>query len=115
MCRTTFMMGVLAAALMLPAPAAAQAPAPLPPVAVTKEKLPPFREGAIYLSFIANTGNTDSQTMGLGGDIVVRPDNWEIRNRAGFVRAESDGELTAEAFFPDFRAARELSALVAKS
>jgi len=54
--------------LVLPAVAAAQAPAALPPVAAAKDKPPPFREGAIDFSFIATTGNTDSQALGLGGD-----------------------------------------------
>jgi putative salt-induced outer membrane protein len=101
-----------ALALVLPMVAAAQAPAPaaLPPVAAAKDKPPPFREGAIDFSFIATTGNTDSQTLGLSGDIIFRPDSWEIRNRAGFIRAETDDELTAEAFFYNFRAARKLAA-----
>jgi putative salt-induced outer membrane protein len=108
------MLTASALVLVLPAAVAAQAPAPaaLPPVAAAKDKPPPFREGAIDFSFIATTGNTDSQTMGLSGDIIFRPDSWEIRNRAGFVRAESDNELTAEAFFYNFRAARKLSARV---
>jgi putative salt-induced outer membrane protein len=99
-------------ALGLPVVAAAQAPAPaaLPAVVADKDKPPPFREGTVDFSFIAATGNSDSQTLGLAGDVIVRPDGWEIRNRAGFIRAETDDELTAEAFYYNFRAARKLTA-----
>lgn len=98
--------------LVLPMVAAAQAPAPaaLPPVAAAKDKPPPLREGTIDFSLLATTGNTDSQTLGLSGDIIFRPDSWEIRNRAGFIRAETDNVLTAEALFYNFRGARKLSA-----
>jgi putative salt-induced outer membrane protein YdiY len=95
----------------LPALAGAQAPAPaaLPPVAATPDKPPPFREGSVDFSFLATTGNTDQRSLGLTGDVIFRPDGWEIRNRAGFLRAETDDELTAEAFFYNFRAARTLT------
>lgn len=102
---------VLALVLLVPAPAAAQTPKPadLPPVAATPNKPPPFREGSLDFSFIAATGNSDAQTLGLAGDIIFRPDDWEIRNRAGFVRAETDDELTAEAFYYNFRGARKVT------
>jgi putative salt-induced outer membrane protein YdiY len=97
--------------LTVPPAALAQAPAPaeLPAVAAAPDTPPPFREGSVDFSFIAATGNSESQTIGLAGDLIVRPDGWEIRNRAGFIRAESDDELTAEAFYYNFRAARALT------
>ncbi len=97
--------------LLVAAVAQAQVPAPanLPKVAPPPNAPPPFREGSLDFSFLAATGNSDAQTIGLSGDIIFRPDDWEIRNRAGFLRAETDDELTAEAFFYNFRAARKIT------
>jgi putative salt-induced outer membrane protein YdiY len=94
-----------------PSLAWAQAPAPaaLPPIAADPDKPPPFRKGSVDFSFLSTSGNTDALTLGLPGDVIVRPGPWEIRNRAGFLRAETDDELTAEAFFYSARAARKLT------
>lgn len=78
------------------------APAPPPP--------PPRREGTAEFAFVGNTGNSSSQTIGLSGDFIYRPDTWVIRNRAAFIRNESDDELTAESFLYLFRAEKALSA-----
>lgn len=103
------LMAVVAVGLPVVAMAQAPAPAALPPVKAPADAPPPFREGAIDFSFIAATGNSDSQTLGLNGDLILRPEGWEIRNRAGFLRARTDDELTAAAFFYTFRAARKVT------
>jgi putative salt-induced outer membrane protein YdiY len=98
-----------AAALLLavyPALAFAQAPpAPAPP--------PPAREGSVEFAFIGTTGNTSTQTIGLGGEVILRPTLWVVRNRAAFVRNESDSTLTAESFQYLFRTERALSSRAA--
>jgi len=48
-----------------PTMALAQAPAPAPP---------PAREGSVDFAFIGTTGNSSTQTIGLGGEVIVRPD-----------------------------------------
>ena len=70
---------------------------------------PPAREGSVEFAFIGTTGNASTQTIGLSGEAIVRPDRWVIRNRAAFVRNESDSELTAESFLYLFRTERVLN------
>ena len=82
-----------------PGLAAAQAP-PAPP---------PLREGTVDFSFVSTTGNSSTQSVGLSADVIFRPDSWEIRNRAAFVRAESDDTVSAQAFAYQFKAARKVT------
>ena len=79
----------------------AQAPAaPLPP---------PKQEGTAEFAFVGTTGNASTQTIGLSGEFIARPDQWVITNKAAFVRNEAESVLTAESFAYLFRAARTLS------
>lgn len=87
--------------LCLPLPVFAQAPAAPPP--------PPKHEGAAEFAFVGTTGNASTQTIGLNGELIVRPEQWVITNKASFIRNESESELTAESFGYLFRAARTLS------
>ena len=86
-----------------PALAFAQAtpPAPAPP--------PPAREGSLEFAYVGTTGNASTETIGLGGELILRPDRWVVRNKAAFVRNESDATLTAESITYLFRAERVLS------
>jgi putative salt-induced outer membrane protein YdiY len=98
-----------AAALVLalyPGLTFAQAPpTPAPP--------PPVREGSVEFALVGTTGNTSTQTIGLGGEVIVRPTLWVVRNRAAFVRNESDSTLIAESFQYLFRAERALGSRAA--
>jgi putative salt-induced outer membrane protein YdiY len=95
---------LLCALLCLPRPALAQAPA-----APTAPPPPPKQEGSAEFAFVGTTGNASTQTIGLNGEFIVRPDQWVITNKASFVRNESESELTAENFGYLFRAARAIS------
>jgi putative salt-induced outer membrane protein YdiY len=92
---------------LYPALVLAQAapPAPAPP--------PPAREGSVEFAFIGTTGNSSTQTIGVGGEAIVRPDQWVVRNRAAFIRNKSGETLMAESFQYLFRAERALSPRVA--
>jgi len=96
---------LLCAFLCTPIAALAQAPAapaaPPPP--------PPKQEGTAEFAFVGTTGNASTQTIGLNGTYIVRPEQWVITNKASFVRNESESELTAESFGYLFRAARTMS------
>jgi putative salt-induced outer membrane protein len=87
--------------LVLPLPASAQAPAAPPP--------PPAREGTAEFALVSTTGNASTQTIGLSGELILRPDAWIVKNRAAFVRNESEDVLTAESFLYLVRADRILS------
>jgi putative salt-induced outer membrane protein YdiY len=47
------------------------------------------------LNFVNATGNSRTQTLGVSADVWLRPDGWAFRNRAGFVRSEARGAVTA--------------------
>jgi len=94
---------LLVLVLALPTVARAQ-PAAAPPAPP-----PPLVEGTVDFSFVSTTGNTDTQSIGLSGDVIYRPAPWEIRNRAVFVRAEDEGEVSAQSLAYLFRASRKLA------
>ena len=98
---------LLAVLLAVPAAARAQdppaAPAPPPPPP------PPKVEGSGEFAFVNTTGNAQSTSIGLRGEIIYRPAPWLLKTRAGFVRLESDEALEAQSFVFLFRAERELT------
>ena len=95
------------AAVLLTAAAAFAQPAPAP--APDPKEPPPRQEGSVDLAFVSTTGNSDTQSLGLGGTYIYRPDLWELKWKAGFIRNETDDEVSAEAFTFLFRADRTLS------
>jgi putative salt-induced outer membrane protein YdiY len=80
---------VLALRLVSPSLAFAQA-APPPP--------PPRHESAGEFAFVGVTGNASTTTIGLGYTTIARPGTWAFRHRLSFVRNESAGVQTAQAF-----------------
>ena len=94
---------VFAGALLIgPRPAVAQdavPPAPPPP-----PPPPPRTEFAGDFAFVGTAGNSDTHSLGLGAEYIHRPQDWEIRSKIGYVRNDSDSELTAESTAFLFRA-----------
>jgi putative salt-induced outer membrane protein len=84
----------------LPGLALAQDAPPVPP---------PLLEGTVDFSFVATTGNSSTQSMGLSGDTLYRPASWEIRNKVSYVRARTGDELSAQALTYLGRAARKIT------
>jgi putative salt-induced outer membrane protein YdiY len=70
---------------------------------------PPAHEGSVEFAFVGTSGNASAQTISVGGDVIVRPDVWVVRNKAAFLRNEADAVLSAESFTYLFRADRTLS------
>ena len=83
-------------------PPAAPAPPPPPPP-------PPKVEGSGEFAFVNTTGNAQSTSIGLRGEVIYRPAPWMLKTRAGFVRLESDEALEAQSFAFLFRAERALT------
>ena len=83
-------------------PVQAQAPADPPPP-------PPRLEGSAEVAFVATTGNSSTQSLGLAGDLTSRPAPWVYRVRGGYLRNETDSIETAESLFFLARASRSLS------
>lgn len=94
----------LCTVLCLPAVAGAQSAAPAPPPP------PPVREGTAEASFVSTSGNTDTQALGLGADVVYRPSPWILKWKAAFVRQKSNGELSAQSLLFAMRAERPITA-----
>ncbi len=92
--------------LAVPAAARAQDPpaAPAPP-----RPPPPKVEGSGEFAFVNTTGNAQSTSIGLRGEVIYRPAPWLLKTRAGFVRLESDEALEAQSFVFLFRTERELT------
>jgi putative salt-induced outer membrane protein YdiY len=86
-----------------PAAAVQASPAPPPPPP------PPRHERTAEFAFVGTTGNAEAQTLGVGGEYIFRPAAWVIRDKAAFVRNESEGVLTVEQFGNVFRGDRALS------
>jgi len=97
---------LLCVLVCLPLPAFAQTPAAAPGAPPPP---PPKQEGTAEFAFVGTTGNASTQTIGLNGEFIVRPEQWVITNKAAFIRNESESELTAQSFGYLFRAARALS------
>ncbi len=86
----------------LAVPAYAQTPAPAQPP-------PPLREGSAEFAFVGTSGNSDTQTIGAGGEFIYRPAPWELKTTVKYVRNESEDELKAQSFLAVFRAQRSLT------
>ena len=101
--RRTLGLILFAGALLIgPRPALAQdavPPAPPPP-----PPPPPRTEFAGDFAFVGTAGNSDTHSLGLGAEYIPRPQDWEIRSKIGYVRNDSDNELTAQSTAFLFRA-----------
>jgi putative salt-induced outer membrane protein len=90
-----------AAIVLAPAVARAQGAAPPPP---------PRQEGTAEVAFVGTTGNISTSTFSAGGEHIVRPVNWMVRNRVQAVRGTVEGATTAESFLYNLRAERVINA-----
>jgi len=85
---------------VVPRVAVAQTGPPPPP--------PPEKEGSAEFAFVGTTGNSSTQTIGLGGEFIYRPAPWESKIKVSYVRNESEDQLKAEAFVLTLRAQRPI-------
>jgi len=69
---------------------------------------PPPREGTAEFAFVGTSGNSSTQTIGLGGDVTFRPTPWTFNAKAAYVHNESDDVLKAESFDFAFKASRAI-------
>jgi putative salt-induced outer membrane protein len=65
--------------------------------------------GSAELSFVSTTGNTDTQTLGIGGSVECKPNKWTYTAKGAFIRSEADDVVTAKSLDTLFRAARDLT------
>jgi len=67
---------------------------------------PPLWTGSLGLSYLATTGNTDTETLGFTGAFARLPTPWGVEFQAAANRAESEGTTTAERYFAGARGKR---------
>jgi putative salt-induced outer membrane protein len=79
-----------------------------PPSAAPPPPPPPPREGSAEFAYVGTSGNSSTQTIGLGGELIFRPVPWETRLKVAYVRNEADEETSAESFLLVFRAQRQI-------
>lgn len=70
---------------------------------------PPLREGSAEFAFVGTTGNSSTQTLGLGAEYIYRPAPWETRLKVSYVRNQSEDELRAQAFLLTARGQRAIT------
>jgi putative salt-induced outer membrane protein len=97
--RTVFATGVLS---LLPLWAFAQAAPPAPAA-------PPKHETSAEFSFVGTSGNSSTESVGLGGERIDRPGPWVFTEKTVYIRNKSDSELKAESFFLTLQGARTLT------
>ncbi len=66
------------------------------PCAAQIDTTPPVATGKAELSLVSATGNSDTQTVGVGGEFEYRPDGWDALFRASGVHSSSENEVRAE-------------------
>jgi len=79
-----------------------------PARAQTPAAPPPEREGSAEFAFVGTTGNSSTQTIGLGGELIYRPSPWESKFRVSYVRNEAEDQLRAQALVLTLRAGRPI-------
>ncbi len=99
-CRVTFPVFVVLS--LLPRLALAQTPPTPPPPP------PPEREGSAEFAFVGTTGNSSTQTISLGGELIYRPSPWETKVKVSYVRNQTEDELRAQAFALTIRGQRPI-------
>lgn len=95
-CRAGFLVFVLVVGFS--GRAGAQAP-PAPP---------PAHEGSAEFAFVGTTGNSSTQTIGLGGEFIYRPSPWETKLKVNYVRNEAEDQLRAQAIVLTLRGQRSI-------
>jgi len=79
----------------------AQAPPPNEP--------PPRIEANAQAAFLTTTGNSETSTLGLGGELIARPLPWIYRTKVNFAQSSDHDELKARSTVALLRADRLLS------
>ena len=65
--------------------------------------------GSAELSYVATGGNTDTQSIGLGGELHFKPGIWAYEFKMSYVEAETDGVTSAEKLAAMFGASRPIT------
>jgi len=70
---------------------------------------PPRHEGTAEASFVGTTGNSSTQSVGFGAELIVRPGGWETRYKSAYVRSVVGGVIKAQTVTAAARAQRKFA------
>lgn len=70
---------------------------------------PPRWSGAAEVSAVATAGNSDTRTLGLGGEVVFDPGTWKYLGRVAYVETEADDLVRARSQSVELEASRAIS------
>jgi len=83
-------------------PQAIPAPAPAPPV-------PPLFSGTAEFAFVATTGNSSTEAVGLSSDLAYRPHPWLLNAKGSFVQNRANNVVSAKSWTALVRLSRDYS------
>lgn len=106
MSRLTFKLVVVSFSLMVAPFVAAAQDEQLP---ASEPDAEPSWSTKLGLSYLATSGNSDTETLGFDMEAIRRPDPWGLEVAAQFNRAEQDGAKTAERYHAGLRGTRALA------
>lgn len=69
----------------------------------------PLWSGKGELSFVATSGNSETQTLGFGAEVAYKPAPWSFLFQTAYIRSEADDVENARSFLASLRGARSLS------
>ena len=65
--------------------------------------------GTAEVSLLATSGNSDTRTFGLGGEVTYDPGTWKWLGRVSYVESEADDQLRARSQGALFEVSRHIS------
>jgi putative salt-induced outer membrane protein len=69
----------------------------------------PVWSGGAELTALLTSGNTDTQTLGVAGEVLYHPDLWSYRTKASYLTSFAQQLQKAELINTDLRAARNIN------
>ncbi len=85
-----------------PSPSSQAPPAPVPPV-------PPIFSETTEFAFVATTGNSSTQAIGLSSDLTYRPNPWVLNAKGSFVQNRASNVVNAKSWTALARLSRDYS------
>jgi putative salt-induced outer membrane protein YdiY/ketosteroid isomerase-like protein len=70
---------------------------------------PPVIEGSAELSLVSTGGNSDTETLGLGGSVIWRAGRWTTDGQVSFIRGEAFDVETARSLVTSVRQGRAIT------
>ena len=64
--------------------------------------------GAAEVSFVSTSGNSETQTIGLAGDLTLSPGAWTTEVKLAFIRSKANNQLNAKSFDMSAQGTRQI-------